>query len=136
MSLRSTRSSWRFRIAELRRARDEMESALERYTDLYYFAPVAYFTLYRDGAISAVNLTGAGMLGIERSLLPGRHFGFFLSEYHRAAFALFLAKVFETPDKEQCEVALTRKIHSQLFVQIEALGLQVRARVPRCGYRH
>ena len=45
--------------SELRRARDEMESALERYTDLYDFAPVAFFSLYRDGAISAVNLTGA-----------------------------------------------------------------------------
>jgi signal transduction histidine kinase len=108
--------------AELRRARDETESALERYTDLYDFAPVGYFTLYRDGAISAVNLTGAGMLGIERSLLPGRHFGFFLTGYHRAAFALFLGKVFETRGKEQCEVALTRKGHHQLFVQIEALA--------------
>jgi signal transduction histidine kinase len=108
--------------AELRRARDEMESALERYTALYDFAPVGYFTLYRDGAISAVNLTGAGMLGIERSLLPGRHFGFFLTEYHRAAFAFFLSKVFETRGKEQCEVALTRKGHHQLFVHIEAMA--------------
>jgi PAS domain S-box-containing protein len=108
--------------AELRKARDEMESALERYTDLYDFAPVGYFTLYRDGAISAANLTGAGMLGIERSLLPGRHFGFFLTEYHRAAFALFLGKVFENRRREQCEVTLTRKGHHQLFVQVEALA--------------
>jgi PAS domain S-box-containing protein len=108
--------------AELRRARDEMESALERYTELYDFAPVGYFTLYRDGAISAVNLTGAGLLGIERSLLPGRHFGFFLTEYHRAAFALFLSKVFENRGKEECEVTLTRMGHHELFVQIEALA--------------
>ena len=37
--------------AELRRARDEFETALEKYTDLYDFAPVGYFTLDRNGAI-------------------------------------------------------------------------------------
>lgn len=99
-----------------------MESVLERYTDLYDFAPIGYFTLYRDGAISAANLTGAGMLGIERSLLLGRHFGFFLTEYNRAAFELFLGKVFENRRKEQCELTLTGKGHNQLFVQVEALA--------------
>ena len=31
--------------AELLRARDEAETALDKYTDLYDFAPVGYFTL-------------------------------------------------------------------------------------------
>jgi len=108
--------------AELRHARDEMESALERYTDLYDFAPVGYFTLYRDGAICAVNLSGAGLLGIERSRLLGRRFGHFLSEDNRAAFTLFLSKVFESRCKEECEVALKREGDHQLFIQIEALA--------------
>jgi C4-dicarboxylate-specific signal transduction histidine kinase len=108
--------------AELRRARDEMESALERYTDLYDFAPVGYFTLYRDGAISAVNLTGAGLLGIERSRLLGRRFGLFLTRDNRAAFELFLIKLFENRSKEECEVVLMGKGDSQLFVHIYALA--------------
>ena len=37
--------------AELRQARDEVETALEKYTDLYDFAPVGYFTLDRKGTI-------------------------------------------------------------------------------------
>ena len=37
--------------AELRQARDELEVALENYTDLYDFAPVGYFTLAASGAI-------------------------------------------------------------------------------------
>jgi hypothetical protein len=108
--------------AELRNARNELETALGKYTDLYDFAPVGYFTLQRDGAISAVNLTGAGLLGIERSRLPGRHFGLFLTESDRAAFALFLGKVFENRGKEECEIPLTGKGHHQLFVRIEALA--------------
>ena len=66
-------------IAELRQARDEMEKLLEQYTDLYDFAPVGYFTLDFDGAIRAANLTGAGLLGIERSRLIGRQFETFIA---------------------------------------------------------
>ena len=44
---------------ELRRSRAEVEAWLERYTELYDFAPVGYLTLGRDGAIRQVNLAGA-----------------------------------------------------------------------------
>ena len=36
---------------ELRQSRAEAEAGLERYTELYDFAPVGYLTLGRDGAI-------------------------------------------------------------------------------------
>ncbi len=52
---------------ELLQARAEVEAILAQYTDLYDFAPVGYFTLERDGAIRRVNLTGARLLGVERS---------------------------------------------------------------------
>jgi asparagine synthetase B (glutamine-hydrolysing) len=45
--------------AELRQARDELEVALDNYTDLYDFAPAGYFTLTAAGTIRQVNLTGA-----------------------------------------------------------------------------
>src|SRR5512133_2424911 len=53
--------------AELSQARDEVEKALARYTDLYDFAPVGYFTIDREAGISAVNLSGASLLSVERS---------------------------------------------------------------------
>jgi ribosomal protein L19E len=52
--------------AELRQARDELEVALENYTDLYDFAPSGYFTLAATGAILQANLTGATLVGIGR----------------------------------------------------------------------
>lgn len=57
---------------ELRRTRDELEIVKDRYRDMYEFAPVAYFTLDRQGLIRAVNLAGADLLGLERGHLVGR----------------------------------------------------------------
>ncbi len=94
---------------ELLRARREVEAGLERYTDLYDFAPVGYFTLDRDGAIRQVNLTGARLLGQERSQLGLRRFGAFVSRADLPAFNVFLAKVFESRAKESCELSLMKE---------------------------
>jgi PAS domain S-box-containing protein len=108
--------------AELRRARDELETTLAQLTDLYDFAPSAYFTLERDGVIRGVNLTGASLLGIERSRLVGRRFDTFLSQDDRTAFIPFLGKVFENRGKEACEVELITDGKSRLHAQIEAVA--------------
>jgi PAS domain-containing protein len=105
-------------IAELRNARDELETSLEQYTELYDFAPVGYFTLDREGIISKVNLTGAGFVGEERSRLVGRRFGLFVTDEVRPAFNAFLEKVFTSPAKESCEVALPREGNAPLHMQV------------------
>jgi PAS domain S-box-containing protein len=106
---------------ELCRSRDEVETTLEKYTDLYDFAPVGYFTLDRNGAIRAVNLSGATLLSIERSLLLGRRFGHFVAVESRPAFTAFLGKVFTSPAKEACEVELLKGSNHPLFVHVEAV---------------
>jgi len=108
--------------AQLRQARDCAETSLERYTDLYDFAPVGYFSLDRDGVIHATNLTGAALLGIERSRLIGRSFALFIDAEERSQFAPFLARVFAGREKERCEVTLLDKAKQQLFVRIEAVA--------------
>mgnify|MGYP001308210573 CR=1 FL=1 len=106
--------------SELRQARADLETALEKYTVLYNFAPVGYFTFNCKGVISAVNLTGASMLGKERSRLLGRRFGLFLTEESRPLFSEFLGKVFATRSKTSCEVTLTTEENIPLIVQIDA----------------
>jgi PAS domain S-box-containing protein len=109
--------------AELTQARDEMESTLEKYTDLYDFAPVAYFTLDHVGNIRAANLTAATLFRIERSLLIGARFSLFVVNEHRQLFSEFFEKVFVSLSKESCEVMLITKGESPLYVQIEAIIL-------------
>jgi PAS domain S-box-containing protein len=104
--------------AELCRARDVAETALEMYTDLFDFAPVGYLTLDRAGIIRGVNLTGASLLGIARSWLPGRSFRQFIAADARPAFALFCEKVFSGPGREACETKLQKAGSSPLTVQI------------------
>jgi len=105
---------------ELRKSRAEVEAGLERYTELYDFAPVGYLTLSRDGAIRQVNLTGASLLGVERARLPGRRFGVLVAAPDRAGFKAFLEKVFASQAKEVCEVALLNEGKGPLNVHIAA----------------
>src|SRR6059058_6012802 len=57
---------------ELQEARERTEVLLEKYTDQYELAPVGYFSLDVSGLILEVNLTGAALLGVERSRLIKR----------------------------------------------------------------
>jgi len=106
--------------AELRTARDESEAALDKYTDLYDFAPVGYFTIAASGAIQLVNLTGARMFGIDRSRLLGRVFGSFVSEERRPVFEIFLKDVFAGQTKQSCDLMLVSKGQPPRAVNIEA----------------
>jgi len=107
---------------ELRQARDAVETALAKYTDLYDFAPVGYVTLDRDGTIGDVNLACALLLGIDRSLLIERRFGQFVAVDARSAFAAFLASVFANPAKEVCELTLLKSKTLPVIVRIDAIA--------------
>lgn len=108
--------------AELYRTRNEVETLLEKYTDLYDFAPVGYFSLDCNGVIKTANLRGANLLNIERAKLPGRRFGLFVAPEARSLFAAFLGEIFAGPDTKSCEVALVKTGNVYSFVQIEALA--------------
>jgi PAS domain S-box-containing protein len=106
--------------AELRQARDALEVALENYTDLYDFAPSGYFTLAATGAILQANLTGAKLVGIERSRLVGQSFGQLVSAEFRPAFSTFLEQVFAGEAKQSGDFELAGKGQPLRFVNIEA----------------
>jgi len=105
---------------ELQKARDKMEAGLEKYSDLYDFAPVGFLTLDREGTIHEANLTSASLLGIERSRLVNRRFGFCLSAADLPAFNAFLTRVFESKARQFCEVTLLKEGKPPVAVRIEA----------------
>jgi PAS domain S-box-containing protein len=94
--------------AELQRSRVEAEEALARYTDLYEQAPVGYLTLDRFGVILGVNLTGANLLGLNRSHLVGRHLRDLVAPESVSTFDNFLAGLFEKGSRDSCEIRLHR----------------------------
>jgi PAS domain S-box-containing protein len=104
---------------ELRRSREEMETVLERYTGLYDFAPVGYATLDRTGVICSANFTLARLLGIERSLLVGRHFDRFVTSEARTLSTEFIEAALKGKGKESYEVQLLTRENIPLFAQIE-----------------
>ena len=105
---------------ELERARTDVEEGLARYTDLYEFAPVGYLTLNRGGEIRQVNLTGARLLGLERSHLVGKRLALLVDADSRPAFNRFFSKVFETGGKETCEVVVRPELASPFAVELAA----------------
>ena len=106
---------------ELQQAQRETETALARYADLYDFAPVGYFTLGADGTILGVNLTGAQLVGIERSRLLRRRFSHLISTSDVAGFTDFLRRAFESEAVGSCEVTLRRDSEAPLHLRIEAV---------------
>jgi two-component system sensor histidine kinase/response regulator len=98
--------------------RAEIETGLEQYNELYDYTPIGHLTLNRLGSIHQINLTGAQMLGMERSRLMQRRLGLFISPDTRPIFNIFLAKVFESGTRQSCEVTLLNE-KNPLFVQIE-----------------
>jgi len=95
--------------AELQEGRERMEGLLEKYTDLYDFSPVGYFSLDESGRILEANLTGAAMLGAGRASLMNRRLSPFVAPANRADFLGFVAKVFAGSGKHFCEGTLLKE---------------------------
>jgi len=67
-------------IRGLRHPKTELESAIQRYVDLYDFAPIAYVSFDRAGRIEEANLAATELLSEPRDLLIGRPFAFYVAE--------------------------------------------------------
>ena len=63
---------------QLRHSQIDLENSRDKYMDLYDYAPIGYLTLASNGTISTINLTGAALLGVERSKLNKQCFSAFI----------------------------------------------------------
>jgi len=111
---------------ELLLAKEQIETASEKYIDLYDFAPSGYFTLSRNGEIHKVNFKGANMLGKERSLLLNNRFAFFLTDESKSIFSSFLDRIFESKIKETCEVTLSVITENPIYLLLNGITVEDR----------
>jgi len=107
---------------ELQEARDRMEMLLEKYTDLYDFAPVGHFSLDESGRIMEVNLTGAALLGVERSRLGNQLLPHFVVPTSRPEFWSFLERVFAESGRQVCEASLVRSDAATFWARFQGVA--------------
>jgi diguanylate cyclase (GGDEF)-like protein/PAS domain S-box-containing protein len=114
---------------ELEMQNDELQQARiteqlhYRYTELFEFAPIAYFTFDLKGKITQVNLRGANLLGINRVHLVGKMFANYVTIPHCNTFNDCLAKVFQHKGIQSFEI-LVRVNQTTRWLNIEAnLGI-------------
>jgi PAS domain S-box-containing protein len=91
---------------ELRKAHVTLEEARDRYVDLYEFAPIAYITINREGLIRDINLTGAALLGLDRTKLISRRFSTFVAEPDKDRWHRLFMHIMEVTNDEKQKVGL------------------------------
>jgi PAS domain S-box-containing protein len=105
---------------QLRQAQLDLQTALDKVTDLYDFAPIGYFSISAMGLILEVNLMGATMLGMERGKLAGRRFSQFITKDDQDVFYLHRQKLLETKTKQVCELRMTKNDGTEFYAQLES----------------
>ncbi len=109
---------------ELEMQNEELQQAVEKAataTALYDFAPTGYFTVRPDSIISQLNLSGAKMLGKERSGLITRSLNHFITPDTLPIFTEFLQKCFATRIKQTCEISLAISEKPRSFLHLEGM---------------
>ena len=94
---------------------------LQKYRDVYDFAPVGLVTLDAQGRVLQTNLAGAILLDIQRSKCQHHLFSDFLDAPSQAAFAQFHQEVLGGQCRRHCWAVLKATAHrSGLRVRIDA----------------
>jgi PAS domain-containing protein len=106
---------------ELIQANLTAETALRKYTMLYDFAPMGYFTLDPGGIITELNFTGAEILGDKRFSLVNTNFRVFVEDDFRTEFDKFLKKIHSNKGKESLELKLGNNGNPECTVYMEGV---------------
>ena len=64
----------------LQQTKEELEQSLDRFKDLYEFAPIGYLTISKHGLISQLNWRASAMLGMDRRTLIDKRLSEFIDE--------------------------------------------------------
>lgn len=99
-------------------AQADSQIALQRYTELYDFAPVGYLTLENTGCVVEINLTGAAILGVERGNIIGRSMALYLKD--QQAFRKYLRQAFQSGDNVIAELGVKRADGRIIDIQLES----------------
>jgi len=109
---------------ELRLARAEVEAGLEKYYQLYDFAPVGYCTLDQEGEVLESNLAGALLLGVDRSRLLHRPIKRFVAPESLTALTTFWDNIYSDEQKATGEIFIPDGEGGQRHLYLEGTAFE------------
>ncbi len=109
----------------LRETRLELEETRDRYTNLFEFAPYAYFTFDLHGSILELNLAGASLLAVSKNSLLGMPFINFIERHERSDFLEYVRECILGASKEGREFELELQDGRLIRVQTARVDKQL-----------
>jgi len=106
---------------ELRTIQLRLEESRDRLTHLYDFAPLAYFTVDRDGLILEANLKFASMLGVNRNRLLHKPMSVFLTSQSQEPLFKFRQRLLETLRPQTTELLMQRRDGQSFHARLEGV---------------
>lgn len=91
---------------------------MDRYTELFDFAPVGYLTLDSNGRVIEINLTGSIMLGVARASIVGKSLANYI--VNRQLFNNYLNQVFNFAHNVVIQLQIVRPEGTFVDVQMES----------------
>jgi PAS domain S-box-containing protein len=106
---------------ELRRTQLELETARDRYSHFYDFAPIGFLTLDHKGTVLETNLTTCHLFGTKRSLLMGSRLDRFFSPPDQIRFRQHLHQTLTSQTTQVLELSPVKQDHSAFMIRLESL---------------
>ncbi len=107
---------------ELKRTQTEMELSRNKYSDLYDFAPIGYFTLNVNGIIVDLNFAGSKLLGEDKARIKHKPLTLFIKSDQHSIFYEHLKKTLYSKIKQICEIELINDKGNKIYAQMESLA--------------
>ena len=108
---------------ELRTSRQEIQDSLDKYSELYDFAPVGIMSLSRNGVIRECNLAAAELLGYSRAFMIDKSFLLFVSPKFHDTCKEFMGKVLSSDSRHSVELDLLGKGRKSIYSQVIGLSM-------------
>ena len=87
----------------------ELEAAIQRYVDLFEFAPIAYVSFDRVGRIEEINLAAVQLLGASRTRLIGEPFALHVAKNDGPLFLNHLLRCRSSDSRVETELHLKKR---------------------------
>ncbi len=109
---------------ELRDAQSQLEESRTKYSDLYDYSPLCYFTFDTRGLIRQANLTAATEFGVERENLVNAQFQTYIAAEDSDIFYNHLREVCTIRKRATCEMQAVREDKSEFFACLVSIPVE------------